>query len=179
MILELVDRRISPPSPDEDWFALFRDLVTGLAGEIGPPHLGVDLVLVSDGTMTELNRQWRHAEGPTDVLSFSEFLEESGEGLFRQGENHLACNLVLCPGTPQIEGQRVAGEIIIAPDFVSRRCRDNGWSVAAEFPLLVVHGLLHIVGWEHDTDEKKQAMQDVEESILAGHGLTHPLRPRS
>jgi probable rRNA maturation factor len=140
----------------------------------------VDLTLVEDKTMAQLNEQWRQAGGCTDVLSFSH-LEESSEPLVAAGQDHAVRDLGLAGPAPEFEadGALVVGEILIAPEFVSRRCRERDWSVSAEFPLLVVHGLLHILGWEHDDDEKREAMQKVEELILAGEGLGHPLRQRS
>nr|MEE4268957.1 rRNA maturation RNase YbeY [Candidatus Krumholzibacteria bacterium] len=180
MKIEVVDWRLVPPAEAEDWFGLYRGLVQELATDIGPPSWKVDLVLVDDNRMVELNKEYRFKDGPTDVLSFSYNLEEhSSQGSLAKGQYHAACNLVL-PFEVEHDGDHaLVGELVIAPEFVTTRCHANGWSVAAEFPLLVVHGLLHIMGWEHDTAEKKSAMQDLEEEILAAHKLTHPMRPRS
>ena len=68
---------------------------------------------------------------------------------------------------------------MLAPRFVVDRGRRNGWPAAEEFPLLVVHGLLHLLGWEHETTEDRAAMQAVEREILARRGLPHPLLERS
>ena len=73
----------------------------------------------------------------------------------------------------------VVGEIVLAPVFISRRCRENDWPVDLEFPMLVVHGLLHVLGWDHLEDLERQAMQDIEEKVLGTVNLTHPLRQRS
>jgi probable rRNA maturation factor len=176
--IELVDRRTSRPDPGDDWFAGNEQLIADLAAEVGPPEFQVELVLVPDGQMVQLNGQWRHADGPTDVLSFSH-LAADADPQIAAGEFRFGAGLSLAsPALPDEEGGLV-GELVIAPDFVAHRCRENGWPVAAEFPLLIVHGLLHIVGWEHDTETRKTAMQDQEEEILRKHHLTHPLRPRS
>ncbi len=180
MKIEVVDRRLAPPAEAEDWFCLYRGLVEKLAADIGPPSWKVDLLLVDDDRMAEVNKEYRFKDGPTDVLSFSYTLDEpAGFGSLAKGEYHAAADLVL-PFDAEHDGDHaLVGDLVIAPEFVTTRCHANGWPVADEFPLLVVHGLLHIMGWEHDTDDKKSAMQDLEEEILAAHKLTHPMRPRS
>lgn len=180
MIIEVLDRRVTPPAESEDWFGLYEELVKELAADIGPPSWKVDLVLVDDLQMSQLNKEWRFKDGPTDVLSFGYTLNEPpGLGSVAKGEYHAATDLVLTFQAEYDGDHALVGDVVIAPEFVTTRCHAHGWSVAAEFPLLVVHGLLHIMGWEHDTEEKKSAMQDLEEKILATHKLTHPLRPRS
>ena len=71
------------------------------------------------------------------------------------------------------------GEVVLAPGFVADRCQDMGWVLEQEIPLLVVHGILHLMGWEHVGNDEVEAMQKVEEGILAAAGLPHPLRERS
>ena len=180
MKIQVVERRVCPPARERDWFAGQAELLSGLAAAVGPEDLAVELTLVDDDTMTELNGRWRGVAGCTDVLSFSD-LEESDDPLLHEGVRYAARPLALPgprpAGSPELEGP--VGELVIAPHFVTERCLANGWSPQAEFPLLVVHGLLHILGWEHDTDSRRRAMQDAETAILAGFGLSHPLRKRS
>ncbi len=181
MIILKVEHRLQPPAGAEDWFAQHEDLVARVAAGLGGREMAVELTLVDDAAMADLNSRWRGSEGCTDVLSFSDLEEGSEEPRLVKGQNHAAADLELPGPLPEVSGGEpmVVGELIIAPHFVKERCLAKGWSVEAEFPLLVVHGLLHILGWEHDTEQKRQAMQDVEESILTGLGLTHPLRQRS
>lgn len=176
MNLELVDRRLVRPEPAGDWFEQNRDLIARLAGHVGHPEMEVDLVLIDDATMARLNQEWRRKEGPTDVLSFSDLIPDPVPR-FPGGEFHLAEGLSLTgPSLPDDGERRTLGEIFLAPDFVDRRCRENSWSVTAEFPMLIVHGMLHVVGWDHRDDEELKAMQDIEETVLRAEQLTHPLR---
>jgi probable rRNA maturation factor len=73
------------------------------------------------------------------------------------------------------EGTGDAGVIVVAPDFVAARCAERGWDPAAELALLVVHGALHLMGWDHETVDEAAAMREAEREILAAHGRPHPL----
>ena len=80
---------------------------------------------------------------------------------------------------PENDTTGVVGEVVLAPGFVTERCRRKGWPLEHEIPLLVVHGILHILGWDHASEAETVAMQAVEEEILFARGLPHPLRERS
>lgn len=182
MILNLVNRipaGIENPHP-ADWFYQHKPLLDELASQVGPEQWSVDLVLVSDDAMVQLNEGFRQAEGVTDVLSFS-YLEEDGLGPcdLDQGQHHGPFPLWLDPTATQPEKTPQVGEVILAPGFVARRCQENGWATHLEFCMLVVHGLLHILGWDHMEEKEQQAMQSIEVEVLSHSNLAHPLRPRS
>lgn len=182
MILNLVDRRTTVPAAGSgaDWVARSTALLEELAVQVGPPEWTVDLVLVDDDRMTGLNEGFRQAAGTTDVLSFSYLVPaEGGDADLVTGSCYAAFDLKLDDGEFTDDSAVVVGEIVLAPDFISRRCLENDWPVSLEFPMLVVHGLLHVLGWDHLEDVERQAMQDVEEKVLATVNLTHPLRQRS
>ena len=182
MILNLVDRRTSVPvaGSDADWVARSMSLLEKLAARVGPPEWSVDLVLVDDDRMTGLNEGFRQAPGTTDVLSFSYLVAaEDGDADLTTGSCYAAFDLKLDQGEFTDDSAVVVGEIVLAPVFISRRCRENDWPVDLEFPMLVVHGLLHVLGWDHLEDLERQAMQDIEEKVLGTVNLTHPLRQRS
>ncbi len=65
--------------------------------------------------------------------------------------------------------------MIVAPAFVAARCGREGWSLADEWALLLVHGALHVLGWVHDTDDLREAMRVEEAAILAASSREHPL----
>ena len=178
MIIRLVDRRTGGRRGRPDfalegpWPHLGR-LVEGL----GVEDWHVDLVLVDDRAIAELNGDFRGKPEVTDVLSFS-YLEDEGPD-----DPHLAAydagarKNLWWADPPAVEGRPEAvGEIILAPAFVADRCGRKGWPVEAEIPLLVVHGCLHILGWEHDEESDREAMRDVEQDLLGAAGLEHPLR---
>lgn len=163
--------RLSGPGfvPDEDLTTLFNSL----AEPAGREEWEVGLAWIEDEAMADLNLRYRNVSGPTDVLSFS-YLEEAGEGEPDLAGGDRGARGDLWTGSDCVPGEPV-GEIVIAPRFVENRCRRNGWPVRAEFALLVVHGLLHVMGWEHAEPEETAAMREHEAVRLAREGVVHPL----
>ncbi len=90
----------------------------------------VSIVFVRDDEMKRLNRTWRHVNRPTDVLTFE---GERGETL---------------PGLPVS-----LGEIVICLDQAKRQARQQGHSLATEVRYLLLHGLVHALGFDHDSDD--------------------------
>ena len=184
MILRLVERRTAPDSVGYDWFAKGSRpwLPGGPAEPLGRPDWAVDVVLVDDESMAGLNEDFRKVPGVTDVLSFS-YLQDTGPGLpdLARGQGCAFTDLWLDTlSVTREDGAAVTvGEVVLAPGFVADRCRMKKWSLEHEIPLLVVHGILHILGWDHANEGEAEAMQVVEEEILAAGGLPHPLRERS
>lgn len=105
--------------------------------------------LVSDKEIQSLNRQWRRKDKPTDVLSFP-----AGE---------------LPPGVP---GPRPLGDVVISMDTAQRVAREDGRKVEAEVARYLAHGILHLLGYDHErgpSDAKKMAR--LEEKLLGARGL--------
>lgn len=182
MKLKLVERRRVPrPAPDP-WAAGDRawPACAAMVAGLGLPDWTVDVVLLDDADMEELNRDFRGGDGVTDVLSFS-YLEAEGPGDpdLVPPEGEAATALWVEAISPEEAEAATVGEVVLAPSFVDGRCREQGWDVAHEWPLLVLHGCLHILGWVHDSPAERSAMQAVEARLLADQGLPHPLRGRS
>lgn len=141
---------------------------------VGLPDWTVEFVLVDDHEMQELNRRFRNKDAVTDVLSFPELLATG------DGPAHLpaACGEAFCDlWRDPLDGPgAVVGEIVMAPGFIEDRCQVSGWDPASEFLLLMVHGLLHLVGWDHPDGPSMQAMRERETGLLARRGLLHPMR---
>jgi rRNA maturation RNase YbeY len=184
VILRLVERRPPTETDRYDWIEGLgpSGLLTGLADSLGRPEWEVDAVLVDDPTMARLNEDFRKVQGVTDVLSFS-YLQETGTGSpdLAVGRGHAFSNLWLDTISSDLENNTVTsvGEVVLAPGFVADRCYRQEWPLKHEIPMLLVHGLLHILGWDHANPEQTEAMQAVEENILAAAGMPHPLRERS
>jgi probable rRNA maturation factor len=89
----------------------------------------VTIVFVSDRLMSELNLHWRDKSGTTDVLSFPA----------EQAEFEMA-------GGPTL------GDIVISVERAVKQARENSWSVENEIAQLILHGLLHLCGYDHETD---------------------------
>ena len=107
----------------------------------------VSLSFVDDERIRELNLEWRGVDAPTDVLSF----ELEG------------------PDDPDLSPDACAelGDIVLASPYVCAQAASFGTSVADETRLLFVHGMLHLLGYDHEDDEEAAAMQAAEEDILA------------
>jgi probable rRNA maturation factor len=150
-----------------------------LVAGLGREEWCVDLVLVDDRAMAELNGDFRGNPDVTDVLSFT-YLEDEGPAgpdlpAYEAGARHD----LWWADPPGDDGRPEAvGEVVLAPDFIAGRCRDKGWPLEAEVPLLVVHGCLHVLGWEHDRPTDREAMRDIEQDLLRAAGLEHPLRKK-
>ncbi len=110
-----------------------------------PDAVELSIALVELEEMTELNGQYRGKEGPTDVLSFP-------------------CD---DPCTLAEEGEEVAiGDVVIAPVIAEKQALDYGHTVEEELNLLLVHGVLHLLGYDHIDDEEAAAMQTRERALL-------------
>jgi probable rRNA maturation factor len=113
----------------------------------------LSLVITDDAELQELNRQYRGIDAPTDVLSFSQ--EESAAGHETDA-------------FPTIEAvARPLGDVIISGDRVRDQAREYGHDHRRELAYLAVHGLLHVLGYDHETEEARQMMRAAEEQALA------------
>ncbi len=178
MILKLLDQRgqsAGPPAAEES-------LLAAAVAPLGRPHWELNLVLLDDAAMAELNVRYHGGEGVTDVLSFS-YLEEAPpdqEGL-AAGDGGAATALWLPEESADTAAGEapLAGEIVLAPRFIDERCRREQWDPRLEWAMLVVHGALHILGWDHGEAKQQQAMRALEATALARLGLAHPLLPET
>lgn len=122
-----------------------------LAREGVPDDSEAAVVLVDEETIAALNERHRGKAGPTDVLSFP--LEDATPG---SPPRRL-------PGGPPLH----LGDVIIAPAVVRRNAAMHGVDFDDEMALVTVHGVLHLLGWDHEIDEEAEAMEDRERELLA------------
>ena len=104
-----------------------RRLLVQLIREMGRSGAGVTLLLASDSGLRRLNREYLGTDRTTDVLAFP------AEGDLEPGRPHM-------------------GEIAISVPRAARQARRARWRLREEMSLLVVHGFLHLLGYDHDTD---------------------------
>lgn len=104
------------------------------------------VVLCGDARIQELNAQWRGRDLPTDVLSFA---QEEGEGL--------------AGGDPV----RVLGDIVISTDRANIQAQDGDWTLEEEVARLLLHGLLHLLGFDHENGGEQEARMKAEEARLS------------
>ncbi|HUW63324.1 MAG TPA: rRNA maturation RNase YbeY [Spirochaetia bacterium] len=121
-----------------------------LAGEKVPAGVEVSVALVDSERIRELNHRYRGVDAPTDVLSFP--LDDPDDA----------------PDGPET----VLGDVVIALPVADRQAREYGHSLRREVAYLTVHGVLHLLGFDHHQPEDKQRMRNHEEAALASLGLT-------
>ena len=127
----------------------------------GVPAGRIDLHFVDVDDITELNQEHLDGTGPTDVLSFPYEQDPRSTAPAAAGAEPL-----------------VLGDIVICAEVAVGQAPEHAGTLDDELALLVVHGVLHVLGWDHAEPEEATAMQDREADILtrAGFGFPHPAR---
>ncbi len=113
----------------------------------------LSIALVDDVAMRRLNSDWRGKDQPTNVLSFP-----AGDAS--------------TPGRPVL-----LGDVVLALETVQREAADLRRAVDDHVSHLVVHGVLHLLGYDHEASAGAMAMEALETEILAGLGIADPYRP--
>ena len=135
----------------EDWLRQVVESSLG-AGSVGAEvELGV--LITDDESVRELNRRYRGVDRTTDVLSFA--LAEEGSEVDSPG-------FVNPP-----DGLLHLGEVIVSYPQAARQAEENNRTIEQEMALLVVHGTLHLLGYEHDEPVREKEMRSLEERILS------------
>jgi len=118
----------------------------------------VALTFVDDEQIHELNRTYRQIDRPTDVLSFA---------MLEQGEGEIDIRFDEDEQSPQA----MLGDIIISVERAKAQSEEYGHSLEREIGFLFVHGFLHLLGYDHDTEEAEKEMFAKQEAILNRAGL--------
>jgi len=128
------------------WAGLIRKV---LEAQGAVAALEVNLAFISEDEIAALHLEYLQLEGPTDVLSFP--LEEHALALIRDAHS----------GPPIL-----LGDMVIAPAVAERQADEYGVSVDDEIALLVVHGTLHLLGFDHQVEAEAEEMEGLEKSLL-------------
>ncbi len=158
--------------------AIARDLARALVAGGAPQPAAVGIILTDDAELAELNERAMGRSGTTDVLSFpllppSSFPPHRGRepeaGITTEPRAAMEQAFVLPPG------QRVhLGEVVVSVERAVEQAEegrggqtgDVSWSPASELRLLVIHGTLHLCGWDHAEPEEEAAMRALERELL-------------
>lgn len=124
-MIEVVDRQRKLPMDCEGW----RAFTTRALKVVPASGAGVTVAFVSDRAMRELNRRWRGKQGTTDVLSFPSAQDE-----FEKSEG------------------ATLGDVVISVEQARRQAAEHDLSFETEVAQLILHGLLHLCGYDHETD---------------------------
>ena len=110
-----------------------------------PDSAELSIAVVDVAEMAHLSEKYRGVPGPTDVLSFG-------------------CDEPCAAGSDE---PITLGDVIIAPEIAQKQSEEMGTTVEAELNLLLVHGVLHLLGYVHEEEESERAMRAREESLLS------------
>jgi probable rRNA maturation factor len=130
-----------------------RAALAGAAALLSTSGGEVSIVLTDDSAIRTLNRQWRGIDKPTNVLSFP--AAKGGEG----GD------------APML------GDIVIAYETLKRECETEDRLFLHHLTHLTVHGFLHLIGYDHETDAEADEMEGLESRIMAHMNMPDPYAP--
>ena len=160
MLFRSIPVTASVPGVSESRIAFIRKVIrTALAAEGVCFPCEVDVLVTNDAEIHRLNREMREVDRPTDVLSFPAFSLLPGE--LPEAED-------ADPGT----GLVPLGDMMISMEHVAAQAKEYGHSGRRELAYLVVHSVLHLLGYDHlDEGPMKAQMREREESILSELGI--------
>ena len=124
--------------------------------ELGLQEAGLTVCLVSDTEIARMNEKFRKKKGPTDVLSFPAVVRRRPVRLLR--------------GSSGAKAGEYLGDIAISPSTARRYAKKNGRTLSSELQVLVLHGVLHLLGYDHETDHGQ--MDKIEQKLRKRFGLT-------
>jgi probable rRNA maturation factor len=152
------DEQTAVPVELMRWVRLAEHVLTG---ERAPDDAEMAVVFVDVATITDLNRQYLGGDGPTDVLAFpleeeipvGRYPDEGGRGPGASSD----------PPEPPL----AIGDVVVCPEVAQRQASERGIALDDELALLVVHGTLHLFGYDHAEPDDAERMQRRERELLA------------
>jgi len=153
------------PWPDQDWDALAARAAEAAVAEtpygewLGwPTVIEIAVRLASDDAVHTLNRQYRQKDKPTNVLSFPMVQPDLLETVTQNSD----------------DGEVILGDIILAHGICAAEAEERGISVEDHATHLIVHGVLHLLGYDHIDDADADRMEAIEVDALASLGIADP-----
>nr|WP_310523387.1 rRNA maturation RNase YbeY [Polymorphobacter sp.] len=152
-------------APPVDWETLAAAAVRAALRETphahladGPLNAEISIRLTDDAEVHTLNRQYRHKDKPTNVLSFPMVQPDLLDGLANSDD-----------------GEVLLGDIVLAAETCAREAAEKQWSQTDYAQHLIVHGLLHLLGYDHELGESQAtAMEALESAACRALGLPEP-----
>lgn len=155
---------LEDPWPDGPWEALAErasEAAAAVAPELANPRLSASLLFTSDAEIHELNRDWRQRDKPTNVLSFPMLERDDLLALSNDGPPELL------------------GDIALALETCAREAAEKDIPLEDHAAHLIVHGLLHLAGYDHEISvADAEAMEALETKALAICGIADPYGDR-
>lgn len=136
--------------PEPAWLEQVEQFCLWVLAQVGYHDWEVSVLLCDDATIARLNQDYRGKDGPTDVLSFAQ--DDSDEDF----------------GPPvEASGRFIAGDIVVAPDQVKENALRFGVDFDQELKRVLIHGILHLAGHDHETNSETEPMLILQEEILS------------
>lgn len=162
----LVEVQREAPWPDtHDWDALATRAATGALtltphAELatGAATVEISIRLTTDAEVQTLNAQYRDKDKPTNVLSFP----------------MVQADLLDTVGQNSDDGEVLLGDIVLAYETCAREAAEKGVALADHTTHLIVHGTLHLLGYDHGGEGEAEAMEAIEIAALAALGIVDP-----
>lgn len=132
-----------------------------LQPDFGKAHLHLEILLTNDATIQELNKEWRGKDKPTNVLSFPlhpaliKMVPEERKLLLQQRPLWL-------------------GDVVVALETLEHEAQTEGKAIKDHFCHLVIHSILHLLGYDHENDQEAQEMEQLEVIGLQKLGISSP-----
>jgi probable rRNA maturation factor len=141
---------------DDQALAVDQDRIAGVARRTAMSEEAageLSIMLVTEEKSAELNDKFMGEEGPTDVLAFP--IDGKVEG-------------------PKPDSPVVIGELVVCPAYIAESYEAGSEAFVSELDLVVAHGVLHLLGHDHDTEENTSVMREAEKKITGRSGATAP-----
>jgi probable rRNA maturation factor len=152
-LIEITHEPDSVDTAGIDGHALERLATRALQAEEVAAPAELSIVFVDDAAIQVLNRDYRATDAPTDVLSFAQ-----SEGEAFAAPDGAALHL---------------GDVIVSVETARRQADERGLALDDEVGHLVVHGILHLLGYDHEASDDEQAMRAREDAVLGGAAHHH------
>ena len=145
---------------DFDYMKLYEQAASVSLDEEGCPYeVTVSLLLTDDDAIRKINSENRGIDKATDVLSFP-MIELSSPANFSDLKDD---NMSFDPDT----GELILGDIVLSKDRIEAQAKEYGHSLEREYTFLIVHSMLHLMGYDHMNDEDRKLMEERQKIIMA------------
>lgn len=159
MIVDLIDEQ---NYLEDDHRTLVEDVIALTAKRLNLSiESEVDISIVDNEEIHQLNKQYRGIDRPTDVLSFA----------LTEGDDEFGISFAMEKDEEFEAIPQHLGDIIISHQKIEEQAADYGHSFERELAFLVVHGFLHLNGYDHQTPEEETEMFSIQEEVLSEYGL--------
>ena len=162
MLIEWMEERQGAPEDAQARLLLQRVMERVLADEGIEMEVMVGVTLVEPERIREINRDFRRVDSVTDVLSFPMI-----DGMLADASPAALLGCV-DPETGALE----LGDLVICPDRAAEQAQEYGHSLQRELGYLCAHGMLHLLGYDHEDEDERAVMRQKEEKALAALSIT-------